>query len=251
MTRPVTGTAWIKCPRPNPQARLRLFCFPYAGGAASLFRTWADRLPDTVEVCAIQLPGREERHREPLFTDLPSLIAALSADFTAFLDRPFALFGHSVGALVCFELTRHLRQQNDPMPLHLFAAGRRAPQLPDTTPALHNLPDDRFIAELRSYNGTPEIVLQNAELMDLFLPILRADFALNETYRYTAQLPLNCPISALGGLADHTVSLDSLKAWQMQTTASFDLQMFPGGHFFLKDAQDQLLQTIAQQLCRF
>jgi medium-chain acyl-[acyl-carrier-protein] hydrolase len=241
-------TAWIKCFRSNPQARLRLFCFPYAGGGASVFRSWADQLPNPVEVCAIQLPGREDRHRDALFTDLPSLIATLLPDFVACLDHPFVFFGHSLGALVCFELARQLRQQNHPMPLHLFVAGRRAPQVTDSDPPIHNLPDDRFIAELRSYKGTSEVVLQNAELMALFLPILRADFAMNETYVYTTQSPLNCPISAFGGLEDHTVSFENLKAWQAQTTASFDLQMFPGGHFFLKSASNQVLKAISQQL---
>lgn len=244
----VIQTAWIKRPRPNPQARLRLFCFPYAGGAASLFRTWADHLPETIEVCAMQFPGREERHREPLFAEVPALIAALLPDFTPWLDCPFAFFGYSVGALIGFELARQLRQQHHPAPRHLFVAGRRAPQIPDPVPPIHDLPDDRFIAELRSYNGTPEVVLQNAELMALFLPILRADFAMNETYAYTAQPPLDCPISALGGLEDQTVSLDGLKAWKDQTVASFDLQMFPGGHFFLKNAQAQILKTISQRL---
>lgn len=248
----VTQTPWIKCYRPRPQAQLRLFCFPYAGGAASIFRFWAEQLPDWIEVCAMQLPGREERYREPLLTSLPALLAALLPEFTAFLDdRPFACFGYSLGALVSFELARQLRQKHYPLPQHLFVAGRRAPQSPDTNPAVHALPDDRFITELRSYNGTPESVLQNPELMALFLPILRADFAINETYVYTAQPPLTCPIFAFGGWSDPIVSADSLNAWKNQTAATFAVQMFHGGHFFLKTASDQIMQTIAQQLQPF
>jgi medium-chain acyl-[acyl-carrier-protein] hydrolase len=245
-----TSNMWIRCFKPNPQAHFRLFCIPYAGGSASVFRTWAAQLPSKVEVCSIQLPGREDRLREPPFADLTALIAALLPAFVPYLNLPFAFFGHSLGALICFELVRQFRQQGYSIPSHLFVSGRHAPQIPNPNGFIHNLPHDQLIEELRHYAGTPEVVLQNAELMALFLPILRADLAMNETYTYVSEPPFNCPISAYGGLADQKVSAANLEAWQNQTAAAFNLQLFPGGHFFWKTESEDLLQSISQQLLK-
>lgn len=246
---PTTASStWITCPRPNPQAQLRLFCFPYAGGAASTFYVWSDNLPREVEVCPVQLPGRENRLGESLFARMGPLLEALLPAIQPYLDRPFAFFGHSLGATISFELARKLRTQNGPEPLHLFVSGSRAPQLPDPDPPIHHLPDEEFIAGLRRFNGTPEAVLQHAELMELFLPILRADLALHETYVYTTSEPLDCAVSAFGGLEDEKVSRDDLAAWQEQTRGTFKLRMFPGDHFFLRSARSHLLQAVSQDL---
>jgi medium-chain acyl-[acyl-carrier-protein] hydrolase len=225
-------------------ARCRLFCFPYSGAGASVYRTWAVSLAPHVEVVAIQLPGRESRLKEPLLDDLSTLIEALTLALLPHLDRPFAFFGHSVGALIGFEVARQLRRFDQPLPLQLFASARHAPHLPATTPPIHQLPDADFIAQLRAYNGTPEVVLQNAELMNLFLPILRADLAINETYIYLPEAPLELPITAFGGLQDAQVGEDDLAAWAEQTQGNFQLQMFSGDHFFLKDQQKEIFQAI-------
>lgn len=238
----------IKCARPKPEAELRLFCFPYAGGGASVFRSWSDQLPNQVEVCAIQLPGREDRFKESPLTRLSSLMGMLLPTFDAYLDLPFAFFGHSVGALVCFEFARQLRRQGNPIPSHLFVSGRRAPQLPDSDLPIHQLPDPLLIRELQCFGGTPESVLENAELMDMFLPVLRADLAIDETYEYKPEPPLDCSISAFGGLKDSKVSPESLDGWRDQTCAAFDSKMFAGGHFFLKREADALLDTLAAEL---
>lgn len=240
--------SWVTCPRPNPRAYLRLFCFPYAGGAASAFCTWSDDLPRGVEVCPIQLPGRESRLGEPPFTRLAPLVQALAPAIRPYLDKPFAFFGHSMGATISFELARQLRQQDDPGPVHLFVSGSRAPQIPDPDPPIHHLPEAEFVEELRRFNGTPELVLQNAELMQLFLPLLRADLALHEAYTYTADEPLDCPISAFGGLEDEEVSRDELAAWRDQTRGAFTLRIFPGDHFFLRSARALLLWAVSQDL---
>ncbi len=245
-----SNNSWIICPRPNPQARLRLFCFPYAGGGASSFRSWPDDLPANIEVSPVQLPGRENRIGESLFTQLSPLIQTLAQVLRPYIDIPFAFFGHSLGALISFELVRQLRWQKSPMPMHLFISGRYAPQIPNPNPPIYQLPDILFAEELRWYNGTPEVVLQNPELMELFLPILRADFTINETYVYAPESPLSCPISTFGGLQDKEVSRSDLAAWREQTNGTFSLCMFPGDHFFLQKERYALLQAISDSLHR-
>ncbi len=232
--------------RKNPQARMRLFIFPYAGGAASAFRTWPDHLPADLEVCPVQLPGREKRIREPLFSNLSCLVKSLVPVLRPYMVVPFAFFGHSLGALIGFEMARELRRQGLDGPEHLFVSGRCAPQIPDPEPPLHELPDGRFIEGLRRYNGTPDAVLQHKELMGLLLPILRADFAMSETYTYTSEPPLDCPIIAFGGLEEKLLQPDHLAAWENQSTRTFHLHMFPGDHFFIHDYRDDLLQTISR-----
>lgn len=240
--------SWITCTRPNPVARLRLFCVPYAGGAASAFYGWPDGLPAFVETCPVQLPGRENRLGESPFERMAPLVEALGGAIRARLDLPFALFGHSMGAFVCFELARWLRRRGANGPVHLFVSGCRAPQLPDLDPAIHHLPDAEFIRELRRFGGTPEAVLQHEELMQLFLPILRADLAVHETHEYVQDEPLDCSISAFAGAEDEGVSPEAVDAWREQTRAGFCLRTFPGNHFFLQSARGSLLQAIFQDL---
>jgi medium-chain acyl-[acyl-carrier-protein] hydrolase len=239
---------WIKQPKPNPQARLRLFCFPYAGGGASVFRLWPDDLLPDIEVCSILLPGREHRLREPLFTRISPLVKRLAQEIEPYLDKPIAFFGHSLGSLVSFELARELRRLQAPMPKYLFVSGRRAPQIPQPLPHLHSLPDAAFWQRLRRYDGTPEVVLQHAELMELFLPILRADFGLNETYAYYAEEPFDFPIYAFGGFQDKTLNREEILPWREHTRASFSLRMFRGGHFFINDMRKPMSQLILQAL---
>ena len=198
----------------------------------------------------MQLPGREQRLREPLFTQLNPLIDTLVEALLPYLDLPFAFFGHSLGAIICFELARQLRRQKYLTPLHLFVSGRRAPQIPDLQP-IHQLPKALFIEQLRRYNGTPEAVLQNNELMELLLPILRADLAINETYRYQSEAPLDCSLSAFGGLQDRKVSCYELELWREHTNSSFSLDMFSGDHFFLKTELNSLLQLISSHLVKY
>lgn len=239
---------WITRPQMNPQAHFRLFCFPYAGAGASIFRTWSNDLPPEIEVCPIQLPGRENRLRESPYTRLSPLIQTLAPLLRPYLDIPFAFFGHSLGALISFELTRELRRQNWPVPVHLFISGSRAPQIPDLDLPIHRLPEPKFLESLRRLNGIPEEVLQNPDLMQLFLPVLRSDFAILETYFYSTQEPLDCPIFAFGGMEDRKVSQEALAVWRDQTCGEFRLQRFPGDHFFLHSNQQPLLQTIAQEI---
>jgi surfactin synthase thioesterase subunit len=244
-----TYAPWIVCRKPNPAPRLRLFCFPYAGGGASVFRAWAHELPADIEVCAIQLPGRETRLREQPFMRLEPMVQQLGDVLAPHLTRPFALFGYSLGALVSFELARMLRRRQAPGPIQLFVGARAAPQLPRTEPVLHQLPDAELVAEVcRRYDGIPQAVRQEPDLMKLLLPVLRADLAVMETYAHTADEPLTCPLSVFGGLDDRTIPRDKLEAWRDQTRGTFTLQLLPGNHFFLNTARPLLLHAVSQSL---
>ena len=250
MTTATAFDSWIAFRKPNLQARLRLFCFPYAGMGASIFRTWPDGLPAEVEVCPVEFPGRGTRLMETPFTQLLPLVQALTQALAPLLDKPFAFFGHSLGALVGFELARQLRRQSGVQPVRLFVSAARAPQIPHRDRPIHALPEGEFLAELRRLNGIPGKVLKEAELMQIMLPVLRADFAVYETYVYSTEPPLNCPISTFGGLQDHRVSRGDLEAWRNQTSGSFSLRMFPGDHFFWNTTQSLLLQVLSQELRR-
>ncbi|MEL6166715.1 MAG: thioesterase domain-containing protein, partial [Cyanobacteria bacterium J06628_3] len=192
----------------------------------------------------IQLPGRERRLSEPAFTRIEPLIEELKSAILPHLNQPFAFFGYSMGSLIAFELTRSLRRDYQLYPQHLFVCAYRSPQLPKTKPPIHDLPDAEFIEELRSLNGTPAEILANDELMALLIPTLRADFAVIETYNYYDETPLDCPITALGGLEDTEATREELAAWSSQTNHNFTLHMLPGNHFFINSARSQLLQLV-------
>jgi medium-chain acyl-[acyl-carrier-protein] hydrolase len=166
------------------------------------------------------------------------------------MDRPFALYGHSMGALIAYELARRLREAGRAEPVHLFVSGCRAPQLADTRDVTYDLPDPEFIEELRRLKGTPSEVLEHEELLRLVLPLLRADFAVAQTYRYSEGPPLGCPLTAVGGLQDEEVTREQLTPWREMTTGAFSLHMLPGDHFFLHTSQDVLLEIITRQLAR-
>jgi len=243
-----TVGSWIAGRKPNPRARVRLFCFPYAGGSALMFRTWSNALPADVEVCPVQLPGRSARLMERPFTDLSRLIEVLAQALAPLLDKPFAFFGHSLGALIGFELARRLRRQYGVNPVRLLVSAGRPPQVPHRGAPIHNLPRKEFLAELRRLDGTLAEVFEHEELLEIILPLLRADFAVYETYVYSNEAPLNCPISTFGGLEDREISASDLEAWRDQTTAAFSLRMLPGDHFFLNTHQPLLLRILSQEL---
>lgn len=234
--------------RSHPQARLRLFCFPYAGGGALLFRNWHTELPADVEVYPVQLPGHGNRLQEQPFTNLSALVEAAARELLPYFDKPFAFFGHSMGAIISFELTRALRRMNRPLPCHLFISGSRAPQIPDPHPPTYNLPDREFLHHLEELKGTPAEVFENPELLQLILPVVRADMTVCQTYLYSKEPPLDISITAYGGLYDEEVSREVMEDWVVQSNASFKIRMLPGDHFFLNTAKQLLLQMLNQDL---
>jgi medium-chain acyl-[acyl-carrier-protein] hydrolase len=252
MTSADAPTPWI-VRRPRPGARLRLFCFPYSGGGAGAFRGWAEAMP-AVEVCALQPPGRETRLREPSFVRMEPLVAGLAGAVRPLLDRPFAFFGHSLGAFLAFETARALRREDGRVLgglRHLFASGCPAPRMHAVDEPLHTGPDAGLVDELRRYQGTPEEVLANTELMELVLPVLRADFTVYETYKAADEPPLDVPLTVLGGLDDDHASREELEGWSAETRKGFALRMFPGGHFFVHAARAQVLGAVLADLAPY
>jgi medium-chain acyl-[acyl-carrier-protein] hydrolase len=239
---------WLICPRPNPRASLRLFCFPYAGGAASVFRRWSHDLPSDVEVLSVELPGRGTRIREAPIARLAPLVHELTTALLPLCGKPFAFFGHSMGALVSFEATRELRRRGAPLPHRLFVSAAAAPDTAKSKVVAHQQSDAELKEQLRRLNGTPQPVLEHDELMEFLLPIVRADFAVFETYEYVDEPALACPISVFGGAEDENVSRKALEGWREQTDGPFSIRMFPGDHFFIHSVQPSVLRTLAQEL---
>lgn len=252
MTTPAFRAPAARCLSQNPGARLRLFCFPYAGGGARTFGAWAANLPGDlerdVELWAVNLPGREATLADAKFTDLGTLVEALRPQIIPFLRTPFVFFGHSMGALIGFELARSLRAAGRDGPVHLVVSAFRAPHLPDRRTAVHDLPDADLIAALRKLGGTPPEVLREPELMDLLLPLLRSDLRICETYVHQKDEPLDCSLTAFGGAGDPEVSRNDLEEWRSHFRGPFDLYLFPGGHFFLQTAQALVLRILARDV---
>jgi medium-chain acyl-[acyl-carrier-protein] hydrolase len=241
---------WILFPRLNPAAALRLFCFHYAGGSAQVFHGWPGRLPPSVEMGAIQLPGRGHRFREPHIRRLAPLSRIVMQELLPYLDKPFVFFGHSLGALLCFETARTLRRESRPQPAHLFVSATEAPHRRNRERSLSSLPKSALVKKLQEFNGTPVEVLQNDELVDLMLLTIRADFELCDTYEYHPESPLECPITIYGGLEDQEVEAERLAAWGEMTVRTSQIRMFPGGHFYLNSSQATFLRTFAGDLLR-
>lgn len=238
--------SWISYAAPNPLARVRLFCFPFAGGSASTYRMWRGGSLANIEVLPIQLPGREERFNERRAERIGPLVATL-ADVLPF-DRPFALFGHSMGALIAFELARELRRREAGVPVHLFVSGAPAAQQYGNRPRRFAKDGGGIIDELRQLGGTPDEILDSEEFLRLIMPTLQADFGMVDAYRYVEDAPLSCPITAFGGDHDPEVSPEGLSRWAAQTTSRFDHHVFPGGHFFLHEHAQAVQAVIGTAL---
>lgn len=241
-------SVWANCPLPAPDARFRMFCLPYAGAGASIYRAWPGALRDVAEVWPVHLPGRERRLSDPPLASVQSLATRTARGIAECVDRPFVLFGHSMGALISFEIVRALRRLGLPQPAALFVSGYGGPQLPDTRPPIHGLPDADFKDAVEALDGTPDAVIANAELMELLLPLLRTDFKLVETYRFQSEEPLDLPIYVYGGRDDRDTPPEALEGWKNCTNGSTSTTMFDGGHFYLCDHAAAFLDQVRRDV---
>lgn len=241
---------WFSLLPGKAPATLRLYCFPYAGAGHTVFQHWRAQLAADIELALIKLPGRGARFCEPQAASLDALAGALAQEIEDAEEGPeqFAFFGHSMGALLAFETARAL-QTRGLAPSALLVSARTAPSAHGWRERLSDLPDAAFLEHIRSMNGLPQEVLDNPEWLALFLPIIRADFALCENYRYRPGLPLACPIAVLAGRDDANVPLPLLDAWAGETRAGCQTRLFAGGHFYLFEREAELLGLIQRQLC--
>jgi len=228
--------------------RLRLYCFAYAGGNANIYAGWQHQIDADIEICAVQLPGRGARFGEPALSSMPVVVKAIAEAIVGQQKQPFAFFGHSLGALLAFEVARYLRGHYLPQPVHLFVSGCAAPQDRSRSRHLHALPDDELLQELKEYNGTPPEIIANRALMDLILPTLRADFMLAEVYTYRAAPRLAMPITVFSGRADPHISETQAQSWAKETSASCDVTFFDGDHFFINHERQAILESVSREL---
>lgn len=223
--------------------RLRLYCLPYSGASAMVYVRWRRALPDWLQVCPLELPGRGMRMDEPLQRDIKALAAQLAQEISRDLHTPYALFGHSLGGLLAFELAHALNVRNLPAPLALFASGTAGPASRDVSEYAVEKTDEQLIARLRELQGTAEEALANPELMQLMLPILRADFLLCGSFSYGERQPLGMPIHVFGGKQD-SVRADQLLDWQLEADSGFSLDLFDGHHFFIVQHESAVLRCL-------
>lgn len=228
----------------SPDAPVRILCLPHAGAGASVYRAWGAGLPGSVGVCPVQPPGRERRYKEQPLSNAAAIADRLAPEVMAEVAAPYVVFGHSTGALCAFELAREIRRLNGLMPAHLFVAGRPAPHLPMQRTAVSGLPVTELAVVLRRIGGTPEELLNDPDLLARFQPLLAADFAVNETYAYSPQPPLDIPITALAATQDPLAGLAQMLAWEEHTTAEFQLHALNGGHFAVFDREQGALDRI-------
>lgn len=247
LARPMNGKKWIQCLEARPRALVRLFCFAYAGGGAGVFRRWPRFISKHIEVHAIQLPGRENRFREACAQSMNEVLESVQCEMRQMLDLPCAFFGHSLGALSAYEMAAVLEEQEGRPAAHLIVSGRSAPHL-HRAGNFHVLPDEFLLSELLRLNGTAPQVLDDPEFQELFLPMLRGDYRILETYYHTRKDPLTCPVTACSGNDDSEVSPTEMLAWQEITSGRFVNRVFPGGHFYINARCQELASLINSTL---
>jgi surfactin synthase thioesterase subunit len=229
-------------------APVRLLCLPHAGAGAAVYRAWGRGLPATIAVCPVQPPGRGTRRTEQPLTSATEIARQLAPEVISTVRRPYAIFGHSTGAVCAFEVVREIRRLNGPLPVHLFVAGRRAPTMPMIRTELAGLPADELAVVLRRLGGTPEEVLADPYLLELIQPLLVADFHVNEMYSYRAEPRLPIPITAFASTHDHFAEPDQVAGWQQETSDRYAQLVLDGDHFAIFEKSPVVLERIAADL---
>lgn len=241
---------WIRCFHENSGSPVRLVCFPHAGGSASYYFPFSRMLLTDVETLVVQYPGRQDRRDEPLIDSIPVLADRIAEALLPHLDdRPFAFFGHSMGAVLGYEVAGILRARKAPEPSWFFASGRRAPSV-HLPGAVHRRDDAGLTAELLRVGGTDQRFLADEELLAAILPVVRNDYRAVETYRWSEGPPLSCPVTVLVGDSDVQTTVPQASAWREHFTGSFDLRVFPGGHFYLDAERPAVLDAVSAVLGR-
>lgn len=243
-----SSNRWFESLSTAREPQLRLFCFPYAGGSAHVFREWQQHFAPEIDVCLVHLPGRARRIGEPPHMRLQPLVEDIADGIRAELKGKFAFYGHSMGALISFELTRELRRRNWDSPVHLFLSACRAPTVVRAGPPTFDLPVQEFIAEIRKLNGTPKEFLGNPEFQKALLPLLRADFEITDTYKYCAESPIACPINIYAGEQDELATAENVAPWELQTSAECTIRVFPGDHFFIQSQKTEFVKALRHDL---
>lgn len=239
---------WLTCPVPSPQAPVQLFCVPYAGAGASVFRSWCGLLADVAEVCPVQLPGREQRCNEPLLTSIPRIASELAVRMARFADRPFVIFGHSMGGFVAFETVRELRRRRLPLPCLLVVSACHAPGELIHRRRVAHLPEPEFVAEMSALGGSLSEAFAIPELREFVLPILRADVTACDGYQPGGEPPLPLPIAIFHGLEDDHAGRQIMEPWSRQAETCAGIHAVKGNHFFLHTHRRQLLEKL-RALC--
>ncbi|MFE4801135.1 thioesterase II family protein [Streptomyces sp. NPDC056708] len=246
---PVQFGTWVRRFHPASDARARLLCLPHAGGSASFYVPLSKALAPEVDVLAVQYPGRQDRYHEPSVSSVPELADQILEAVRHLDDRPLALFGHSMGAVLGYEIALRLQDVGLPAPVRFFASGRRAPSR-DRDERLHLGTDAQLLAEVRRLGGPNVELLADPEMRELVMPAIRGDYHAVENYRHAPGRKLTCPVTVLTGDSDPRVSIDEATAWEEHTTGLTELQVFPGGHFFLVDQNKRVSGLLADRLAR-
>ena len=235
--------------QPKPEAVLRLLCFPHAGGGPTAFFPWIALLAPEIECVSVQYPGRGQRFREEPLASISDLVSEIAVRIMEIADKPFALYGHSLGGLVAFELARFLRSAGSPTPEHLFVGASRPPHMGPLLPTIHALPDTEFVEALQArYGGFPAAIYEDREILNLFMAPMRADFTAYELYRLLPEAPLSVPITAFAATEDRPAAPSCMQEWARHTAAEFDLKILPGGHFFPPSSVASVVETIRDRV---